>query len=45
MRRALHCIVADGSTAAMAGDMVTFNEREEVIGTADYQELDRRFGA
>jgi 2-methylisocitrate lyase-like PEP mutase family enzyme len=45
MRRALHCIAEDGSTAAMAGDMVTFKEREEVIGTADYQELDRRFGA
>jgi 2-methylisocitrate lyase-like PEP mutase family enzyme len=45
MRRALHCIAADGSTAAMAGDMVTFKEREAVIGTDGYQELDRRFGA
>jgi 2-methylisocitrate lyase-like PEP mutase family enzyme len=45
MRRALQCIADDGSTAAMAGDMVTFKEREAVIGTDGYQELDRRFGA
>lgn len=45
MRRALRCIAEDGSTAAMAGDMVTFKEREAVIGTDGYQELDRRFGA
>jgi 2-methylisocitrate lyase-like PEP mutase family enzyme len=45
MRRALKCIADDGSTAAMAGDMVTFKEREAVIGTEEYQELDRRFGA
>jgi 2-methylisocitrate lyase-like PEP mutase family enzyme len=45
MRRALRCIADDGSTAAMAGDMVTFKEREAVIGTEQYQELDRRFGA
>jgi 2-methylisocitrate lyase-like PEP mutase family enzyme len=45
MRRALRCIADDGSTAAMAGDMVTFKEREALIGTEQYQELDRRFGA
>jgi 2-methylisocitrate lyase-like PEP mutase family enzyme len=45
MRRALQCIADDGSTAAMAGDMVTFKEREAVIGTDGYQELDRRCGA
>ena len=45
MQRALRCIAEDGSTAAMASDMVSFKEREVVIGTERYQELDRRFGA
>src|SRR4051812_18296613 len=45
MQRALQCIAEDGSTAAMASDMVSFKEREVVIGTEGYQELDRRFGA
>jgi len=44
MQRALRCIADDGSTAAMAAGMVTFKEREAVIGTEAYQELDRRFG-
>lgn len=38
MQRVLGTIARDGSSAAMRGDMVSFKEREALIGTEDYIE-------
>jgi 2-methylisocitrate lyase-like PEP mutase family enzyme len=43
MQRALAALARDGSTAAMRGDMVSFKEREAVIGTAAYLDRDKRY--
>ena len=45
MQRALACIGRDGSTAAMSADMVSFKEREAVVGTAGYLERDKRYAS
>ncbi len=45
MQRALACIERDGSTAAMSADMVSFKEREAVVGTAGYLERDKRYAS
>ncbi|MGA7959268.1 MAG: isocitrate lyase/phosphoenolpyruvate mutase family protein, partial [Xanthobacteraceae bacterium] len=38
MQRVLAAIAQDGSSASMRGDMVSFKEREALIGTAAYLE-------
>ena len=43
MQRALAVIARDGSAASMADDMVTFKEREIIIGTPAYIERDKRY--
>jgi 2-methylisocitrate lyase-like PEP mutase family enzyme len=43
MQRVLATIAHDGSSAALRGDMVSFREREAIIGTADYLERDKRY--
>jgi 2-methylisocitrate lyase-like PEP mutase family enzyme len=43
MQRTLAAIARDGSSAAVRGDMVSFKEREGIIGTADYLERGKRY--
>jgi 2-methylisocitrate lyase-like PEP mutase family enzyme len=43
MQRALEAIAREGSSAAVRGDMVSFKEREGIIGTADYLERGKRY--
>jgi 2-methylisocitrate lyase-like PEP mutase family enzyme len=43
MQRTLAAIARDGSSAAMHDDMVSFKEREAVVGTAAYLEHARRY--
>jgi 2-methylisocitrate lyase-like PEP mutase family enzyme len=45
MQRVLAAIVRDGSGAAMAGDMVTFMEREAVVDTSAFLDRGKRYGA
>ncbi len=45
MQRVLAAIARDGSAAAMSGDMVSFKEREAVIGTAAYLERGKRYAS
>jgi 2-methylisocitrate lyase-like PEP mutase family enzyme len=45
MQRVLAAIARDGSAASMAGDMVTFKEREMVIDTPAYIERDKRYAS
>ena len=45
MQRVLAAIAHDGSAASMAGDMVSFKERELVIDTPAYIERDRRYAS
>jgi 2-methylisocitrate lyase-like PEP mutase family enzyme len=45
MQRALAVIARDGSSASMRGDMVTFKERETLIGTAAYLERGSHYSA
>lgn len=45
MQRVLAAIGRDGSSAAMRGDMVSFEEREALIDTAAYLERDRRYAS
>jgi 2-methylisocitrate lyase-like PEP mutase family enzyme len=45
MQRVLAAIGRDGSSAAMRGDMVSFEEREALIDTAGYLERDRRYAS
>jgi 2-methylisocitrate lyase-like PEP mutase family enzyme len=45
MQRVLAAIARDGSAASMAGDMVTFKEREVVIDTRAYIERDKRYAS
>ncbi len=45
MQRVLATIARDGSAAAMIEDMASFKEREAVVDTAGYLELDRRYSA
>jgi len=43
MQRVLSAIARDGSSAALRDDMVTFKERETVIGTAAYLDRGKRY--
>jgi 2-methylisocitrate lyase-like PEP mutase family enzyme len=43
MQRAAAVLRQQGSTAAIADEMVSFAEREQVIGLAEIEELQRRF--
>jgi len=45
MQRVLAAIGRDGSSASMASDMVSFKEREALIGTASYLERDQRYAS
>jgi 2-methylisocitrate lyase-like PEP mutase family enzyme len=45
MQRALSAIALEGSTASMADDMVSFKEREVIIGTQAYIERDKRYAS
>jgi 2-methylisocitrate lyase-like PEP mutase family enzyme len=45
MQRVLAAIARDGSSAAMRGDMVSFKEREAVIGTAAYLDRDKLYAS
>jgi 2-methylisocitrate lyase-like PEP mutase family enzyme len=43
MQRALAAIARDGSSAVLRGDMVSFKEREIIVGTADYLDRGKRY--
>jgi 2-methylisocitrate lyase-like PEP mutase family enzyme len=43
MEEVLEVIGRDGHSAALADRMVTFKEREEIVGTRSYLERDRRY--
>lgn len=45
MQNVLAAIARDGSSAALRADMVSFKEREAVIGTAAYLDRDRRYAS
>jgi 2-methylisocitrate lyase-like PEP mutase family enzyme len=45
MQRVLETIKRDGSAGAMIAEMASFKDREAVIGTAAYLELDRTYGS
>jgi 2-methylisocitrate lyase-like PEP mutase family enzyme len=45
MQRVLAAIARDGSAASMAGDMVTFKEREIIIDTPAFIERDKRYAS
>ena len=45
MQRVLATIARDGSAAAMAAEMTSFKEREELVDTAGYLARGRRYGA
>jgi len=45
MQRVLDAIARDGSAASIADDMVTFKERELIIGTPAYIERDKRYAS
>jgi len=44
MEEVLATIKRDGNSSALAGRMASFQEREAVVGTADYLDLDKRYG-
>ena len=43
MQRTLAAIKADGDSSAVVDQMVTFKDREAIIGTDDWNDLNRRF--
>jgi 2-methylisocitrate lyase-like PEP mutase family enzyme len=45
MQRVLSAIASDGSSAAMRDDMVSFKEREAIIGTAAYLDRDKLYAS
>jgi len=45
MQRVLAAIGRDGSSASMRDDMVSFKEREVLIGTDGYLELDKKYAS
>lgn len=45
MQEAPACLKAEESTAAMADRMASFNEREQVVGTAAWRARERRFAS
>jgi len=45
MEQVLAAIRRDGTSAAVADRMASFKERETVVGTAEYLELDRKYGS
>jgi len=45
MQRVLAAIARDGSSAAMRDDMVSFKEREAIIGTAAYLDRDKLYAS
>ena len=45
MRETLDAIRRDGSSAAVADSMITFAEREEIVGTTELLELGDRYGS
>jgi 2-methylisocitrate lyase-like PEP mutase family enzyme len=45
MERTLAAIKADGNSMRLADEMISFAQREEIIGTAAYTELEKRYGA
>ncbi len=45
MQDVLQAIKAEGHSASMAERMVSFKDREAIIGTADWMEIDRRYAA
>ena len=45
MQRVLSAIASDGSSASVRNDMVSFKEREALIGTDGYLERDKRYAS
>ena len=45
MEQVLAAIRRDGTSAAVADRMASFKERETVVGTGEYLELDRKYGS
>ena len=43
MRRALAALAEDGDTGRVAGEMVSFAEREAIVGAENWDELNRRY--
>ncbi|HET7408917.1 MAG TPA: oxaloacetate decarboxylase [Paracoccaceae bacterium] len=43
MMRALEALGRDGDTAAIADEMVSFRDREAIVGSERYDQLDRRY--
>ena len=41
MQKTLAVIKAHGDSGALAADLASFKEREEIIGTADWLQFDR----
>jgi 2-methylisocitrate lyase-like PEP mutase family enzyme len=45
MQRVLEAIARDGSSAAMTADMVSFKDREAIVGAAGYLDRDKRYAS
>ena len=45
MQKVLETIKRDGDCSAMAGDMATFKDREEIVNTAHFVEIDQRYAS
>jgi 2-methylisocitrate lyase-like PEP mutase family enzyme len=45
MQRVLETIKRDGHSAAMADDMASFKDREVIVNTEAFMDLDRRFAS
>lgn len=41
IKKTLKCMLIDGDSSAMSAELTSFNEREEIIGTAEYLKLDK----
>ncbi len=45
MQRVLETIKQDGDSGAMVGDMASFQDREALVNTAHFMEIDRRYAS
>jgi len=45
MQKVLETIKRDGDCSAMAGEMATFKDREEIVNTAHFVEIDQRYAS
>ena len=45
MQKVLQTIKTDGDCSAMADEMASFKDREEIVNTAHFVEIDQRYAS